>query len=82
MPFVGDGNRHIAESGYVMGNEFPFITVASGGAFHKLSVLIDKLCGQTVQLQHEQGSMAFQESSQFADHFCLIQREQWGRMVI
>ncbi len=65
-PLVRDGERHIPKSGDIVGNKFPFISVASGGAFHKFSALINELYGQAVQLQHEQGGMAFQEGCQVA----------------
>lgn len=70
---VRDGKRHIPESGDIVGNEFPFISVASGGVFHKFPALINELYGQAVQLQHEQGCVFLQESRQLAHHLGLVQ---------
>ena len=59
-----------------MGNKFPFIAVAPGGAFHKFPILVNELYGQAVQLQHEQSGMVFGKRSQIAHHLGFIQREQ------
>lgn len=70
---VRNGKRHIPESGDIVGNKFPFIAVASGGAFHKFPVLVNEFYGQTVQIQHEQGCVFLQEGSQFAHHLGFAQ---------
>ena len=50
---VRNVQRNIAESRDVVGNDFSFLPVASGGAFDKSAVFIHKLYGETVQLQHQ-----------------------------
>ena len=76
MPLIRDGQRHIPEGTDIVGNEFPFIAVAPGGAFQKFPVFVYELDGQAVQLQHEQCGMVFDERNQIAYQFGFVQGEQ------
>lgn len=68
--FVRNGQRDVAEGRYIMGNDFPFIAIASGGAFDQLSVFVYQFDGKTVQLQHEQCFLFLQERNQILYGFC------------
>ena len=78
--FVRNVQRNIAEGRDIVGNDFPFLPVASGRAFDEPAVLVDKLYGKTVQLQHQQGIFLFQKGEQLTDLFGLVKGQQWDRV--
>ena len=74
--FVGDVGRDTADGSGVMGNDLPFVTIATGSRLQKFSILIGQLYSQAIQFEHQHHLLLTHEIQKNHTALSLIQRQQ------
>ena len=74
--FVGDVGRDTADGSGVMGNDLPFVTIATGSRLQKFSILIGQLYSQAIQFEHQHHLLLTHEIQKIHTALSLIQRQQ------